>query len=129
MAAKCAAITLGGAPCKGLVRPGNDYCPAHDPARQEARRRSASKAGKSKPGRELTEAKRDILDVIKGVREESIERPVGAVVFQGYNTFLKALDVERRWRETDELVVRLEELEEQIAAEKNSEGRRSSWGA
>jgi hypothetical protein len=82
-----------------------------------------------KPGRELTEAKRDILDVIKGVREESIERPVGAVVFQGYNTFLKALDVERRWRETDELVVRLEELEEQIAAEKNSEGRRSSWGA
>jgi hypothetical protein len=111
------------------VQPGNDYCPAHDPARQEARRRAASRAGKSKPGRELTEAKRDILDVIKGVREESIERPVGGVIFQGYNTFLKALDVERRWRETDELVVRLEELEEQIAAEKNSEGRRSSWGA
>ncbi len=111
MAAKCAAITLGGAPCKGLVRPGNDYCPAHDPARQEARRRAASRAGKSKPGRELTEAKRDILDVIKGVREESIERPVGAVVFQGYNTLLKALDVERRWRETDELEARLEELE------------------
>ncbi len=112
MAVKCAAITLGGKPCKGLVRPGNDYCPAHDPARQEARRRAASKAGKSKkPGRELTEAKRDILDVIKGVREESIERPVGAVVFQGYNTLLKALDVERRWRETDELEARLEELE------------------
>ncbi len=111
MAAKCSAITLGGAPCKGLVQPGNDYCPAHDPARQEARRRAASRAGKSKPGRELTEAKRDILDVIKGVREESIERPVGAVVFQGYNTLLKALDVERRWRETDELEARLEELE------------------
>ncbi len=111
MAAKCSAITLGGAPCKGLVQPGNDYCPAHDPARQEARRRAASRAGKSKPGRELTEAKRDILDVIKGVREESIDRPVGAVVFQGYNTLLKVLDVERRWRETDELEARLEELE------------------
>jgi len=93
------------------VRPGDDYCPAHDPARQEARRRAASKVGKSKPGRELTEAKRDIIDVIKGVREESIERSVGAVVFQGYNTLLKALDVERRWRETDELEARLEELE------------------
>jgi hypothetical protein len=111
LAAKCSAITLGGKPCKGLVRPGNEYCPAHDPARQEARRRAASKAGKSKPGRELADAKRDILDVIKGVREESIERPVGAVVFQGYNTLLKVLDVERRWRETDELEARLEELE------------------
>ena len=115
MAARCAAITLGGEPCKGLVRPGNEYCPAHDPARQEARRRAASKAGKSKPGRELTDAKRDILDVIKGVREESIERPVGAVVFQGYNTLLKALDVERRWRETDELEARLEEMEVALA--------------
>lgn len=126
MAAKCAAITLGGAPCKGLVRPGNEYCPAHDPARQEARRRAASKAGKSKPGRELTEAKRDILDVIKAVREESIERPVGAVVFQGYNTLLKALDVERRWRETDELEARLEELEAALDR-KNREG--SGYGS
>ena len=126
MATKCAAITLGGAPCKGLVRPGNEYCPAHDPARQEARRRAASKAGKSKPGRELTEAKRDILDVIKAVREESIERPVGAVVFQGYNTLLKALDVERRWRETDELEARLEEMEAALDR-KNREG--SGYGS
>lgn len=126
MSAKCAAITLGGKPCKGLVRPGNEYCPAHDPARQEARRRAASKAGKSKPGRELTEAKRDILDVIKAVREESIERPVGAVVFQGYNTLLKALDVERRWRETDELEARLEELEAALDR-KNREG--SGYGS
>ena len=122
MAAKCAAITLGGAPCKGLVRPGNDYCPAHDPARQDARRRAAKRAGQAKPGRELTEAKRDILDVIKGVREESIERPVGGVIFQGYNTFLKALDVERRWRETDELEVRLEEMEAALARNDRESG-------
>ncbi len=127
MAAKCAAITLGGKPCRGLVRPGNDYCPAHDPARQEARRRAASRAGKSKPGRELTDAKRDILDAIKGVREESIERPVGAVVFQGYNTLLKALDVERRWRETDELEKRLEEMEAALG-HKNGEGGYGSAG-
>ena len=126
MAAKCAAITLGGSPCKGLVRPGNEYCPAHDPARQEARRRAASKAGKSKPSRELTEAKRDILEVIKGVREQTIERPVGAVVFQGYNTFLKALDVERRWRETDELEARLEDLEEALGHKDRERGNGST---
>jgi hypothetical protein len=105
--AKCAAIARSGLPCRGLVRPGNDYCPAHDPARQEARRRAASKAGRSRPGRELTEAKRDIRDVVNGVRDGSIESRVRAVVFQAYNTLLKALDVERRWYETDQL----EELE------------------
>ncbi len=125
MAAKCAAVTLGGSPCKGLVRPGNEYCPAHDPARQEARRRAASKAGKSKPGRELTDAKRGILEVVAGVREESIERSVGAVIFQGYNTLLKALDVERRWRETDELEVKVEELAEALELQQG----KSRYGA
>jgi hypothetical protein len=112
------------------VRPGNDYCPAHDPARQDARRRAAKRAGQAKPGRELTEAKRDILDVIKGVREESIERPVGGVLFQGYNTFLKALDVERRWRETEELGRELEELREMVERDSGrGEVRRAPWGA
>ncbi len=130
MAAKCSAITLGGAPCKGLVQPGNDYCPAHDPARQDARRRAATRAGQAKPGRELTEAKRDILDVIEGVRKKSIERPVGAVVFQGYNTFLKALDVERRWRENEEMARELEKLRELVERDAGrGEVRRSPWGA
>jgi len=45
--AECAAITRNGHPCKGLVRPGSDHCPAHDPARADARRRAASKAVRS----------------------------------------------------------------------------------
>jgi hypothetical protein len=117
---RCLAITQEGQPCRGLVRVGNDYCPAHDPARQEARRRAASKAGKSGPGRELTEVKRNIRAVVDGVRDGSIESRVGAVVFQGYNTLLKTLDVERRWYETDQLEGRLEELE--AALERSKEG-------
>jgi hypothetical protein len=56
--AKCHTIARSGQPCRGLVRAGNDYCPAHDPRRQEARSRASSKAGKSKPGRELADVKR-----------------------------------------------------------------------
>ena len=123
--AECAAITRNGQPCRGLVRAGNDYCPAHDPARQEARRRAASKAGRSRPGRELTEVKRDIRHVGDGVRDGSIESRVGAVVFQGYNTLLKTLDVERRWYETDQLEERLEELE---AALERSNKEGSGYG-
>ena len=55
-----------------------------------------------------------------GVRDGSIESRVGAVVFQGYNTLLKTLDVERRWYETDQLEERLEELE--AALERSKEG-------
>ncbi len=43
------------------------------------------------------------------------------MIFQGYNTLLKALDVERRWRETDELEARLEEMEAALG-NKNREG-------
>ena len=120
MTGRCLAITQEGQPCRGLVRVGNDYCPAHDPTRQEARRRAASKAGRSRPGRELAEVKRDIRNVVDAVRDGSIESRVGAVVFQGYNTLLKTLDVERRWYETDQLEERLEELE--AALERNKEG-------
>jgi len=49
-----------------------------------------------------------------------MESRVGAVIFQGYNTLLKTLDVERRWYETDQLEERLEELE--AALKRNKEG-------
>ena len=120
MTGRCLAITREGQPCRGLVRAGNDYCPAHDPSRQEARRRAASKAGRSGPGRELTEVKRSIRDIVDRVRDGSMESRVGAVIFQGYNTLLKTLDVERRWYETDQLEERLEELE--AALKRNKEG-------
>ena len=42
------------------------------------------------------------------------------MVFQGYNTLLKTLDVERRWYETDQLEERLEDLE--AALERSKEG-------
>jgi hypothetical protein len=45
------------------------------------------------------------------VQDGTIERGVGAVVFQGFNTLLKAVEVERRIRETDELAERIEQLE------------------
>ena len=120
MTGRCLAITREGQPCRGLVRAGNDYCPAHDPTRQEARRRAASKAGRSRPGREFMDVKREIRAVVDGVRNGSIESRVGAVTFQGYNVLLKTLDVERRWYETDQLEERLEELE--AALERSKEG-------
>ena len=116
--AKCAAITRNDQPCRGLVQPGNDYCPAHDPTRQEARRRAASKAGKSKPSAELVQIKRSIREVVEGVLNGTVDRGVGAVAFQGYNTLLKAAEVERKIKEQDILEERFEELEQALEGKK-----------
>jgi len=93
------------------VRPGNDYCPAHDPNRQEARRRAASKAGKSKPGRELADIKDLCQDLADRVLRGELETGRAAVANQLTNTRLRALEVERKIRETEEPEERIERLE------------------
>ena len=50
--------------------------------------------------------------VVAGVLNGSIERGVGAVAFQGLNTLLKAVEVERKIKEQEEVLTRLEALEE-----------------
>jgi len=50
--------------------------------------------------------------VVGGVLNGSIERGVGAVAFQGLNTLLKAVEVERKIKEQEEVLARIEALEE-----------------
>jgi hypothetical protein len=56
---QCQATTKAGTPCKTIPALGNPYCPAHDPARDEERRRLGSKGGKlsGKPHAELENIK------------------------------------------------------------------------
>jgi hypothetical protein len=61
---------------------------------------------------ELASIKRDIRRTVAGVLEGSVERGIAAVAFQGFNVLLKGVEVERKVRETDELLARLEALEE-----------------
>ncbi len=113
--ARCSAIKPNGERCRGIAKAGSDWCPAHDPARAEERKRAASKAARSKPSRELVEIKRELRIVIGGVLSGRIERSVGAVAFQGFNSLLKAVEVERRVKETEELEERIRQMEEMIA--------------
>jgi hypothetical protein len=110
--ANCSAIKGNGERCRGIAKAGSDYCPAHDPARSEARSRSASKAARSRPSTEIRAIKGGISEVLEGVRDGSIERGVGAVLFQGYNALLKAVETERKIKETEELEQRIQQLEE-----------------
>ena len=120
----CAGITRGGERCTQSVNPGLTYCHHHDPSRSEERRRAASRAGKSKPSRELVSIKRQLQELANNVLSGKVERSDGAVVSQILNVLLRALEQERRWRELDEIEERLERLE-------HVEGERGSarWGA
>jgi hypothetical protein len=64
--------------------------------------------------------------VISNALSGEIERGVAAVVFQGYNALLKAVETERKIREQEEILERIERLEQAAANEGGREGR---WGA
>ncbi len=120
--AGCIGVKPDGALCRGVAARGSDWCPAHDPAREEARRRNASKAARAKPGKEIKDLKAQLEELASGVLDGTTEPKVGAVVTQIVNARTRLLETERKIRETEELEARLEELE--ALAEHQKEARR-----
>lgn len=104
---RCSAITKGGERCR-LDATNGSFCWFHDPENAEERKRRGRRGGKARGASELSEVKREIRTVVADVLGGRVERGVGAVVFQGYNTLLKAVEVERKVKETEELEERIE---------------------
>jgi hypothetical protein len=67
--------------------------------------------GKSKPSRELAGIKQRLSDLADDVLEGRQERAVAAVASQVLNVYLRAVSVELKAREQQEITERLEELE------------------
>jgi hypothetical protein len=124
--ASCGAITANGNRCTARVRPGAEWCYNHDPARSQERKRNASRAAKSRGGGEITDLKAQLEDLATDALEGKVERGVAAVVNQIINTRVRLLEAERKIREQEELVERLETLEEALAANARNGGSR--WG-
>jgi hypothetical protein len=109
---RCSATKRNGEPCRISVEPGVEFCWAHDPANREQRQRITSRAGKSKPNRELLSIKERLSVLADGVLEGSTDKAVGAVVSQVLNVYLRALEQERRWKELGEIEERISALEQ-----------------
>jgi len=101
-----------GTPCERIVGASKQYCYAHDPARAEARKRNASKGGKSKPNREIAGIKNQLATMVNEVLTGAVATAPYAVAGQLINARLRAVEVERKIREQDELEARLEALEQ-----------------
>jgi hypothetical protein len=124
--AQCSAIAGSGQRCRGVAVRGSDLCAAHHPDYRERRRSGAKRGGSKRPGAsaELVAVKRELRDVVAAVRDGSLDRGTGAVIGGLYNTLLRALELQRKWHESDVLEARIEALE----AEQEQEGG-SRWRA
>ena len=104
------------------------YCIGHDPDQAEARRRRASKGGKSggrgRPAAQLKDVKALLEDLTERVLSSELQTAPAAIANQLLNTRLRAIEMERKIKETEELETRIEALEQA------AEGRKGArtWG-
>jgi hypothetical protein len=116
--AKCSGITQAGTACKGIPIDGSDYCYAHHPDHIEERRRHGSKGGKrggrGRPVAELGALRDENADIRRRLLEGELPPNVAAVAVQSINTDIRAVGTAMKAREQEELVERLEGLEEAL---------------
>jgi hypothetical protein len=122
---RCAGKKGDGTPCERIVGLSQEYCYAHDPSYAEDRKKAAAKAArspaKSRSNTEIREIKGRLKDLYAAVLEGRVERAAAAVANQIANTQLRAIELERRVREQEELEERLDELEDLLEeAERSS---------
>ena len=108
---RCKATKRNGEPCTLPANGKQGYCWAHDPATADKRRRRAQKGGRAKARSELPQLKTLLSDLTDRVLSGELETGRAAVANQLINTRLRAIEVERKIRETEDLEERIAALE------------------
>jgi glutathione S-transferase len=120
---RCQGFKPNNSPCERIVGASQSYCYSHDPNRAQERHRAASKAARSKPNRELADVKDRLRAMIDDVRCGRMARGDASVCAQLYNSLLRALSLELKIREVEELAREVEEIRAALEARKESR-----WG-
>jgi len=121
---RCAGSKGDETPCQRIVGASRRYCFAHDPAKAEQRSRNASKAGRSKPLKELQEVREQLRSMAQDVLDGEADREDAAVAARILGVYLRAVEQERKVKELEDVLPRLAEIERRLDAEDG--GRR--WG-
>jgi hypothetical protein len=119
-----------GEACKALPMKGEGWCYVHHPSYQEQRRRAGAKGGhrggRGRPRVELVNLKSRLSNLADDVLEGKVDKGTAAVASQVLNVYLRAVSVELKVKEQEEILGRVEELEALLEA-RNQEGQR--WGS
>ena len=124
----CKATKRNGEPCTLPANGQQDLCWAHDPKNAERRRKGASRGGRAKANRELPELKALLSDLTDRVLAGDLLTGQAAVANQLINTRLRAIEVERKIREAEEIEARIAALEDLARRHPQKPGG-SRWGA
>src|ERR671911_2309179 len=124
----CSGIRADGGRCKAQAIADSQWCFNHHPDYEQERRRRASKGGKrggrGRPITELASLREENADIRRRLLDGELLPNVAAVAVQSINTDIRAVGAALKAREQEELIERLEALEEQL----ESRGSRT-WGA
>ncbi len=110
--ARCAGTKPDGSPCERIVSASQTYCYAHDPATATQRSRNASKAARSKPSRELTAVKERLRGLAEDVLNAEVDQDAAGVAARILGVYLRAVEQERKLREQEDVLQRIEALEQ-----------------
>jgi hypothetical protein len=123
---RCLGTKRDNSPCTVTVEPPKTYCWWHDPANAETRKRAASKggkrAGRGRPTLELARLASRFEELAEQVLSGEVERGVGAVVGQLLNGARACVRDGLAAKEQEELIERLEALEEGIEQSRRTRG-------
>jgi hypothetical protein len=126
----CSGIRADGGRCQAQAMRNSEWCINHHPDYEQARRRRASRGGRrggrGRPIAELASLRDENADIRRRLLEGELLPNVAAVAVQSINTDIRAVGAAMKAREQEELVGRLEALEEGL--EQNKRGS-STWGA
>ncbi len=124
--ARCSGLKRAGGRCEVVVSGLQTYCYHHDPDQAEKRKRVATRGGKrggrGRPQVELADIKRRLLALTDAVLNGSQDRASAAVAGQLLNGVIRAVGVELKVREQEDLTERLEELEAALSRQKERGG-------
>ncbi len=108
---RCRGIKPTGERCTLTVEPPDAYCWHHHPERAEQRRRAASRGGSGRVSSEVRVLRERLKALTDRVIDGELETARGAVANQLITTQIKLLEYERRSKDLDDLLERLERLE------------------
>ena len=124
--ARCSGIRVDGGRCGAQAIRSSEYCVNHHPDYEDARRRRNSKGGKrggrGRPVSELARLGARSEELADKVFSGEIERGVGAVVGQLLNGARACVRDGLAAREQEELIGRMEQLEEALEAKESCYG-------
>jgi hypothetical protein len=123
----CSGIRADGGCCGAQAIRSTEFCVNHHPDYADARRRRNSKGGKrggrGRPASELARLKARFEELADKVLDGEVERGIGAVAGQLLNGARACVRDGLAAREQEELISRMEQLEQDIEASRSSATR------